>query len=271
MKFTILGSSGFIGGRLVSFLRAQGHEVITPPRNMNDLMGHDLGHVIYAIGMTGNFRTQPDATIEAHVCTLQKLMKNARFESWLYLSSTRVYAGLPQDVFAEEEMPLPVRPSLDSLYDISKLLGEAYCLSHDNPTIRVARLANVYGAGMSRHLFIGGIIEEIIKTKALILRESFLSSKDYIAVDDVVRILTSISLHGKERIYNVASGQSIDHNSLADVMRAQKIDVSFMQGAPTRIFPRINVNKMMSEFGAVKGSLLDDFSALLTTEKKRFV
>jgi uncharacterized protein YbjT (DUF2867 family) len=70
-KFTVLGAGGFIGGRLVEHLRGLGHEVDAPPRRpaeayVDGLGGRQLGHVVYCIGLTADFRTRPYETVEAH-------------------------------------------------------------------------------------------------------------------------------------------------------------------------------------------------------------
>ena len=78
-RFTVLGSSGFVGAHLVRHLRSRGDEVLRPGRDA--VVNGDLGHVVYAIGLTADFRTQPYATIEAHVSRLARLLERARFES----------------------------------------------------------------------------------------------------------------------------------------------------------------------------------------------
>jgi nucleoside-diphosphate-sugar epimerase len=266
MKFTILGSTGFIGRRMVTYLREQGHEVATPERDVSNLQGMDLGHVIYAIGLTGNFRTQPQAAIEAHVIALQRLMKDADYQSWLYLSSTRVYGGLPQETLAKEDVALPVQPGADSLYDLSKLLGESICLSINNPVVRVARLSNVYGTGQSKHTFLGSIIHELLQKGNVTLQESPLSAKDYISVDYVVPLLTQITVKGQERLYNVASGISITHQELADKIQQCEYNVYFKSSGTIRSFPRIDVSKINQEFGGKTSSILDDLPLLLKAE-----
>ena len=269
MTFTVLGSSGFIGSHLVSYLRAKGYEVRTPPRDVQNLAGIDLGHVIYAIGMTGNYRTQPVQTIDAHVNVLQRLMNGARFQSWLYLSSTRVYNGLAPDISVNEETRLSCLPCLDSIYDLSKLLGESLCLAQENPAIRVVRLSNVYGKGMSPHLFIGAALSEIIAENKLLIRESPESSKDYISIDDVVRMIHDVAVSGCHRLYNIASGQATTHADLAGCMRGLGLRVDFQSAAPIRTFPHIDTSRMQSEFGSVQSSILKDFSDLLLAERKR--
>lgn len=265
MKFTVLGSAGFIGRRMLAYLRQSGFLVETPPRDAMHLRGENLGHVIYAIGLTGDFRSRSEATIDAHVSKLQALMKDAAFESWLYLSSTRVYGGL-RDVPATEDALLQIRPGRDALYDLSKLLGESICLGIDRPTIRVARLSNVYGAGQSRHSFLGSIFQDLMRQDKVVIRESCQSSKDYACVDEVVATLASIAMHGRERLYNVASGSPVTHHSLAEVLRQCGYSVAFAADAPTRVFPRIDTSRVEREFGPLRRSVLSDLPRLLEEE-----
>ncbi len=54
--------------------------------------GADLGHAFYCIGLTADFRSRPFETIEAHCGLLKEVLSGSRFSSFVYLSSTRVYA-----------------------------------------------------------------------------------------------------------------------------------------------------------------------------------
>lgn len=269
MKFTVLGSSGFIGGRLVRYLREAGYDVDAPPRETESLQGKKLGHVIYAIGMTGNFRGKSHETVEAHVNLLQKLMREAEFDSWLYLSSTRVYAHLSPETPASEKAFIPVRPGADSIYDLSKLLGEALCLGADQPSVRVARLSNVYGAGMSPHLFIGSLMQDLLQHKTVTIREAPGSSKDYISVDEVVKILVSIALSGKERLYNVAAGQAVTHADLAKAIEQCGYKPRFEPAAPVRVFPPVDISQLVKEFGRPQSSITEDFPSVIKEEGNR--
>ncbi len=257
MKFTALGSSGFIGKTLTAYLRDKGHEVVTPDRTVKTLAGQNLGHVIYAIGMTGNFRENPDAAIEAHVNVLQRLIKDATFDSWLYLSSTRVYGSSNN---TSETTPITVTPNADTLYDLSKLLGESICLSHKNPAVRVARLSNVYGIGQSEHTFLGSVLRDVKNKGNVTIGENPASSKDYVSVQDVVELLELIALNGKERLYNIASGKATTHQALADSLGSA---VSFAPNGATRALPGINIARISGEFGKTPRQLLNDLSTLL--------
>jgi nucleoside-diphosphate-sugar epimerase len=201
MNFTVLGGTGFIGRNLAKHLRGQGHDVYVPARDATDLFERDLGHVVYAIGLTGDFRTRPFDTIESQVCLLARLLKQCRFQSWLYLSSTRVYSNLPAGVTAREDMPVPLLPNADGLYDLSKLTGESLCLTHPSPAVRVARLSNVYGSDQSPHTFLGAVLDELKREGRVTVNETPASGKDYIAIQDIMPMLENIGLHGQKRMY----------------------------------------------------------------------
>ncbi len=91
MRYTVLGATGFIGMRVAALARSLGHNVCCPSRDEN-LDGRDLGHVIYSIGITADFRRRPHDTVTAHVTKLQEVLTRTSFDSLVYLSSTRVYA-----------------------------------------------------------------------------------------------------------------------------------------------------------------------------------
>ena len=100
---TVLGATGFIGRNLVKKLNEDGKTIYIPGRN-EIIKDKFLGDVIYAIGLTADFRERPYDTIIAHVCKLIEIMQNNTFKSLTYLSSTRVYNGKNGEVFEEEEL-----------------------------------------------------------------------------------------------------------------------------------------------------------------------
>jgi len=264
MKFTVLGGRGFIGTHLAEYLRGRGHDVWVPTRGASETAGQKLGHVIYAIGLTGDFRSRPFDTIEANVGTLARLMHGADFDSWLYLSSTRLYGTGTGQPRGREDDPISMAPCADSLYDASKLLGETLCLSRPQQSIRIARLSNVYGAGQSRHTFLGAIMAELKDGREALIRESPQSCKDYIALSAVLPLLESIALHGQERIYNIASGRQLSHGELASRLgELTGVPLRFMEGAPQRVFAQIDISRIAQEFSFAPAHLLSDLEGLL--------
>jgi nucleoside-diphosphate-sugar epimerase len=268
MKFTVLGASGFIGSHVAARLRARGDEVASPPRNLWPEIADEtaLGHVIYCIGITADFRTRPIETVQAHVCQLAELLRRGSFESLLYLSSTRVYAGAERGV---EEATFRVDPACpDDVYNLSKLMGESLCLAIPNEKVRVARLSNVFGPDWGSRNFLATVIAEAVDAGALVFRTAADSEKDYIGIDAVVDALLAISERGTERIYNVAAGRNVTNAALAArLSEVSGCRVRFEEGAPSIVFPSIECRRIrriaeadpLSVLDAIP-SLVDDYS-----------
>ncbi len=160
-----------------------------------------------------------------------------------------------------------LKPNANSLYDLSKLTGEALCIAHRNANVRVVRLSNVYGPGQSAHNFLGSVLQALRTNGTAAIQEAPNSSKDYVALADVVPLLERIAISGTQRLYHGASGTPITH-----AMLGQKLEtlgnyrLTFRNDAPLRIFPRIDIGHIRSEFGFTPRSLLDDLPQLLHIE-----
>ena len=266
-QFTVLGGSGFIGSHLISHLRECGHPVFVPGRGEGRIYREPLGHVIYAIGVTADFRTRPYATMDAHVAVLGEILRRARFESFTYLSSTRLYAGAGTTA---EDSAFRVDPAdASDLYNLSKLAGEALCLAHRQPSVRVARLSNVYGDGMGYENFLAVILREAVYDARIVLRTGPDSAKDYVAVDDVARALRLIALGGTHRIYNIGAGGNVSHAALtAALARLTGSAIEVQPGAPVTSFPTIDTARLASLFAGLgakwaPADLLDRLPALV--------
>lgn len=246
----------------MAHLRSRGHEVACPDRSLS-LRGERLGHVIYAIGLTADFRQRLFETIDAHVNVLSDVLRYSNFDSLLYLSSTRIYGRLPPETPVTETSPLLVEPSADSIYDLSKLLGESVCLSRDNPAVRVARLSNVYGPDQNPDTFLASVIREVREKGTVTIHDDPSSSKDYVSISDVVPILEEICISGRFRTYNVASGQSVRCLDLAEWIGHPVI---FSHRHKPRIFPHIDISRLVEEFSYRPRSLKHELPSLLGGE-----
>jgi nucleoside-diphosphate-sugar epimerase len=265
--FTILGAGGFIGGALVRDLRAQGCHVRAV--NRMELPGflaerRPAGHVIDCIGLTADFRSRPLETADAHVGLVGRFLSELDFRSFLFLSSTRLYARAE---LGREDVALPVQPGMaGDLYNITKLAGEALCLADARPGVRVARLSNVYGAGMGAGSFLGQILREGTATGEVVLGQSLRSAKDYVALSDAVTSLRAIAERGAVRLYNVASGVNITHDAIAGVLaRCMGWRFTVREDATALRFPRIDITRLATEFAAPGHALLEDLPRLAET------
>lgn len=266
MRFTVLGGAGFIGRHLAASLHAGGHEVVAPARN-EKLSSDSLGNVIYCIGVTADFRVRPFDTVRAHVTVLSEILEQARFASLLYLSSTRVYAKASN---ASEAAALPVT-TLDpsDLYNLSKLMGESLCLNCGRENVRIARISNVVGFDADSDNFISTLIKQALDG-TIVLQSAPGSSKDYIALEDVLKMLPCIALEGRDRIYNVASGNNLRHADL--VARLQSLTgcrVKAAKDAPAQTFPLICIERLRREFEFCPADPLAELSELVAAYRQQ--
>jgi nucleoside-diphosphate-sugar epimerase len=256
---TVFGASGFIGSHLVAHLSRAGIPFEAPARG-EPLTGRPLGHVIDCIGLTADFRDRPFETIEAHVGRLPATLTGCTFDSYLYLSSTRLY--LRSSSPAREEDPLGFEPcEPEDIYGLSKATGEALVLALGSKG-RVARLSAVYGPSQ-KDTFLALIIEEARSAGVIRLRTALDSEKDYVSVDDVTDLLVKIALGGRHRLYNIASGRQVSHKAIVEALAAATgCRVEVAPGAPSVRFPAIDPSRIREEFGFVSRDVLDALPAL---------
>lgn len=262
MNFTVLGASGFIGSRLVNHLRSTGHVCFAPMRDDPIIPERNLGHVVYCIGLTADFRERPIDTIRAHVCRLADVLETSRFDSLLYLSSTRVYRDATD---TREDARLTASPCVpDDLYNLSKLAGEALCLACESDTVRVARLSNVIGVGPTSETFFTQVLRQALLQGRIELRTTLDSVKDYISIDDVVEILPRLAVDGKKRIYNVASGINISHREIIERLVALTgCEIALSPDARLSRFPPVDIERIRAEFRFSPASVLDTLPGLV--------
>lgn len=204
--FTIVGASGFVGSNLLRYLRDRGHVCHAPGKGAATLFDRDLGNVIYCVGLTADFRSRPHDTIEAHVSLLNRLLESGKFDSLVYLSSTRVYIHSDS---TEETARLGVIPhEPEDLFNLSKLMGEAICLHAGRRNVKIARLSNVLGFDFGSDNFVFALIRTAVESGRIELQTTLESEKDYVHIDDVIELLPRIALEGKQQIYNLAFGQN---------------------------------------------------------------
>lgn len=232
--YTVLGASGFVGERVVTRLRAAGHAVTTPQRDDPTLLRRPLGRVIYCIGLTADYAARPFETVQAHVGVLAELLQHADFEHLVYLSSTRLYDSLGEhgSALLDEDSALMLAPSqARHLYDLSKALGENLCLHAGGGRAAVARLACVYDWSAGAPGFLSEWLQRAATTATLHIDSAGGIVRDYIHLDDVAAALCAMAHQRSEGIINVASGEQISNDELAEVFRRHGWTVSLARAS----------------------------------------
>lgn len=261
--YSVFGADGFVGSSLVKHLRDRGH--YCDPIGRHGRLPASFGHLVFCIGVSSDFRSRPFDTIDAHVSALVPLLRAGRFESFTYLSSTRVYQGLPVNEVADENVSLMVNPgNADDLYNVSKLAGESLCLTMRDPAIRVVRLSNVYGAQDKSDNFLTTILRQVLSTGRATFFNSLSSRKDYVSIDDVVQSLELIPLRASSRIINLASGQNVSNGELRQlILRHAACEVDVRADASEIQFPPIGIDRLTNELGVHPKNIADEFSDLV--------
>lgn len=220
--YTIIGGNGFIGSRLATILRTAGHTVFVPQRDDPRLWTQPLGRVLYCAGLTADFAARPFDTVQAHVGLLARVLKESDFVHLVYLSSTRLYDSLGENkgLPADENLPLLLNTNEPRhLYDLSKALGENLCLTTASDRTAIARLSNVYDWQKDAPGFLSAWLQRASVQKNLLLDSAGGVVRDYIHLDDAVAALSAMSAQDATGIVNVASGENVSNDEIAEVFR----------------------------------------------------
>ena len=268
MKFTVVGASGFIGGALARKLDVLGHEVFAPARGGNALLEHALGHVIYAAGITADFRSRPFDTLRANTTMLAELLEHARFDSFLYLSSARLYRHVAHAV---EDAAIPVRPTdPEDLYDLTKLTSESLCHASTRRAVRIVRLSNVVGADFRSNNFLSDMVRSACGNGVIELRTDLDSAKDYVCLHDVVDALPEISMAGSHTCYNLAAGANLTHRQLIEpILAASGARLIVCEDAPRSVSPIIDISRLRNEFAYRPSAVLPLITELVREYRKQ--
>ena len=264
MNATLIGGNGFVGRHLQARLLRDGWNCWVPQRDDPALCQRDLGHVFYCAGLTADYAQRPFDTVEAHASLLNRVLRDARYESLVYLSSTRLYDSLG-DIEASEDLPLQLTPDNPRhLYDLSKALGESLCRVAGGGRARVARLSCVWGDGSDAEGFLPDLMRRVLAARALgtgtrVMVDSSPSlARDYVHIDDVVDALIAVARSAGFAIYNVAGGCNVGNAALLERLGAASgCELVARHNHEAPALPRISVARMAEAFGWRPGNTLD--------------
>jgi len=251
-KATVIGGQGFIGRALVGELQRKGWNCWVPDRGSQwPQPERDLGHVFYCAGLTADYLARPAATVEAHVGLLSRVLQSPDYQSLVYLSSTRLYDGLPSGALVGEDADFHLKPAHPRhLYDLTKLTGENLCHLMGQGRARIARLACVYDHTPDAAGFLPDLMRKLARTPVgatLSLASSPHFARDYVHLRDVVQALVGIATRGTQPVYNLASGENLWNfdlaNQIAQVCNRHIVfESDQMQAEP----PRIDIRRLQS-------------------------
>ena len=281
---TVVGAQGLVGSHLLARLRRLGWQAQASPRHEPDWWRDrpNLGTVFYCAGLTADYLARPHDTVSAHVSLLNDLLREARFDALVYLSSSRLYdsAHTVPGQAVDEDTPLCLNPAQPRhLFDLSKALGESLCRQVSGGRARIARLSCVVAGAGDASGFVGQLLQQlqqVVQSQAhagrteLAVNTSAHFERDYVHIDDVLDALLHIGTRGTHSIYNVASGRNLDNAALFKRLEA----ISGCRIRPTLVGPtgtapgpapgpaRLSITRLQDEFNWQPASLLDHLPQL---------
>jgi len=257
MTWTVIGARGFIGGTFARRLRDDGESVLALSHEQALEYRGDLGDVIYASGVAWGANERREEACRTHVDVPRELLLK-ELQSFLYLSSTRVYGASAQT--SESVAPQVVA---GDAYAETKAAGERIVLDDPRPAMRVVRLSNVYGPSFDSGLMLSDFLRQAARTGRIAVRSSSESEKDHVSVDDVVRATLQIARSGRERLYNVAAGRNTRQGDLlAAIAAAGDCAIEVPPNAPAIRFAPIDVRRIRDEFAFSARDVLADIPYL---------
>lgn len=183
-----------------------------------DFIIHAAGY-----GQPGKFMADPVKTLKLNAYTTFRLFDHlSEGGSFLFVSSSEVYSGLPNPPYSEEQIGITNTDHFRSCYIEGKRCGEAACSAYNNRGVKakVARLSLSYGPGTREDdaRVLNSFIRRAINDGEIQMMDSGSAIRNYCYVTDAVEMMWQILFKGKELIYNVGGHSKISIVGLAKMI-----------------------------------------------------
>ncbi len=243
--YTIFGASGFIGNEIIASLKKRKHKIFIPNKKKIKF-SKNLGKIIYCVG-SDDWKKKPIKGFFSNLGHLQKIIHNNTFETLIFLSTTRLYINSKNstseicNISANSEND-------DDYYNILKMASESLLLNF-NRKIKILRLSNVFGYNYKSPLILPTLIKNAIKKSEIELSININSTKDYILIDDVIKLIFKILKKSKFRVYNVASAKNISLKKISGIIKKVTNCRIKLKNQKIKIMePIININRIKKEY-----------------------
>lgn len=248
MRIFVTGGGGFVGSHLVDFLIKENHTVTI----FDDMFSRSADTNPQAETINGDIRDygKLEESIKEHDCVIHLAAKISVPESisnpqvtnavnvdgtlnvltacskqniskFIFASSAAVYGESKDIPISENTQVNPVSP-----YGASKAAAESYIKAFSNCfeiESVILRIFNVYGKGQSDEY--AGVITKFTKqirnNKNLTIFGDGTQTRDFVSINDVVDAFSQALKNIEKKrgtIYNIASGNYVSINDLADTM-----------------------------------------------------
>ena len=261
MKILITGGAGFIGKHLVKYLLEKGENVSILDNFSNsdkkstilfekngvkifegDITNFDdvskatkdqeiVIHLAAKISVLESIKN-PAETFRINVNGTKNLLticKNNNIKKVIIASSAAVYGEGEKGIkLKEETKKKPISP-----YGESKMKMEEEIKKNNEMNCIILRFFNIYGIGQTSEYagVITKFLEKIKKNQSLTITGDGTQIRDFVSISDVICSINDAIGYNKSGIFNIASGNKITINELANLMielSGKKLDIKNM-------------------------------------------
>jgi len=195
-------------------------------RDLVELVRDEYDCIIHLAAITALPDCEMNAveTIDVNVAGTVNVLECAR--KWnvphvIFSSTSAIYENNKEKIFTEN---LDINPRL--WYSLSKKMAEEVCKSYRinyDMSITTLRFFNVFGPRQDIHRkhppLINYIVRELKNNNSPILHSNGEQKRDYVHVDDVVRLIDTCLEQKPDDTFNVCSGTLISVNEIVDCIR----------------------------------------------------
>lgn len=251
MKYLITGASGFLGGRLSTFLENKGFEIIRGSSNVKIIESSNyknwvltefnnyetlkkickgVDYIIHAAGPNADFcKKNPKSSFDFYSLETKNFVKAAQasqIRKFIFLSTAHVYNKKFEGLINEKLPTLNNHPYALANLEGERVVREIFGKSPEHSII--LRLSNIFGFPDRKEvncwmLFINNVCKEIVESQTITIESNPLIKRDFIPVNDFCEIISKLCesdfVNKENNIVNFGSEKTLSLIEIAKLIK----------------------------------------------------
>ena len=247
----ITGASGFLGGRLSTFLENKGLEIIRATSNVKIIESSNyknwvltefnkyetlkklckgVDYIIHAAGPNADYcKKNPKSSFDFYSLETKNFVKAAKasqIRKFIFLSTAHVYNNKFEGLINEKLPTLNNHPYALANLEGERVVREIFGKSPEHAII--LRLSNIFGFPDRKEvncwmLFINNVCKEIVESQTITIESNPLIKRDFIPVNDfcemISRLCESDFLNKENNIVNFGSEKTLSLIEIAKLIK----------------------------------------------------
>lgn len=275
-RLIILGHSGFIGSHIEKFYKEQYPEVEVLGRSFPSLDLTSMDDVSTlknyfdmntAVVMLSMLKKEHGDTVDNFqkniqmVINLCKVLEKKPVKSFVYFSSAAVYGEDIHNTDITEETQI----QSTSYYGIAKYTSERLLCKiigpQDNSNLAILRPPVIYGHGDQPCYGPSGFIQAVLNEDNITLWGDGTEMREFIFIDDVVKLIHELMVQSYDGVLNIASGESysfVDILNIVNSLTNSKININSKERSKDKVDHHFRIDKLLKLIPEFKFTPLKD-------------